>query len=224
MSFWTDLRMPTEQELLIGFYDLSGYTRYAEHTEPQRLLDVMAGYFALTGQIVQDAGGRLIKTLGDAGLAAFPAEQADPAVRAVQALRSKGRDWLAQHDYKSNVVVKLHLGPVAIGKVGSPGEEIIDVYGKTVNVAATLPSAGLGHRFPPCSAACSPKRGNCSRSTHRRSAISTRTTGVRRDGSTGEEASRRLAVRRDLRLELVEAGELHLGPDEIDQRHPQVWP
>ena len=38
MSFWTDLRMPTEQELLIGFYDLSGYTRYAEHTEPQRLL------------------------------------------------------------------------------------------------------------------------------------------------------------------------------------------
>ena len=143
MSFWTDLRMPTEQELLIGFYDLSGYTRYAEHTEPQRLLDVMAGYFALTGQIVQDAGGRLIKTLGDAGLAAFPAEQADPAVRAVQALRSKGRDWLAQHDYKSQVVVKLHLGPVAIGKVGSPGEEIIDVYGKTVNVAATLPSTGL---------------------------------------------------------------------------------
>ena len=72
MSFWTDLRMPREQELLIGFYDLSGYMRYAEHTEPQRLLDVMAGYFALTGQIVRDAGGRLIKTLGDAGLAAFP--------------------------------------------------------------------------------------------------------------------------------------------------------
>jgi hypothetical protein len=135
--------MPTEQELLIGFYDLSGYMRYAEHAEPQRLLDVMAGYFALTGQIVRDAGGRLIKTLGDAGLAAFPAEQADSAVRAFQSVRSKGRDWLAQHDYKSQVVVKLHLGPVAIGKVGSPGEEIIDVYGKTVNVAATLPSTGL---------------------------------------------------------------------------------
>ena len=35
------------------------------------------------------------------------------------------------------------LGPVAIDLVGSPGEEIIDVYGKTVNVAATLPSSGL---------------------------------------------------------------------------------
>jgi class 3 adenylate cyclase len=40
-------------------------------------------------------------------------------------------------------VVKLHLRPVAIGKVGSPGEEIIDVYGKTVNVAATVDSTGL---------------------------------------------------------------------------------
>jgi hypothetical protein len=32
---------------------------------------------------------------------------------------------------------------VAIGRVASPGEEIIDVYGKTVNVAASMPSAGL---------------------------------------------------------------------------------
>ena len=143
MSYWTDLRMPAERELLIGFYDLSGYMRYAESTEPPKLLALMAGYFALTGQIVKDAGGRLIKTLGDAGLAAFPAEQADDAVRACQALQAKGREWLAHHDYKSHVVVKLHLGPVAIGKVGSPGEEIIDVYGKTVNVAATLPSTGL---------------------------------------------------------------------------------
>lgn len=143
MSFWTDLRLPTEQELLIGFYDLSGYMRHAENAEPQQLLATMSGYFALTGQIVKDAGGRLIKTLGDAGLAAFPAEQADGAVRAFQSVQSKGRDWLARHDWKSHVVVKLHLGPVAIGRVGSPGEEIIDVYGKTVNVAATLPSTGL---------------------------------------------------------------------------------
>src|SRR6266545_8384502 len=65
MSFWTELRMPTERELLVGFYDLAGYMRHAEKTEPQELLATMAGYFALTGQIVGDAGGRLIKTLGD---------------------------------------------------------------------------------------------------------------------------------------------------------------
>ena len=56
MSFWTDLRMPTEQELLIGFYDLSGYMRYAEHTEPQRLLDVMAGYSPSPGKSCRTRG------------------------------------------------------------------------------------------------------------------------------------------------------------------------
>ena len=55
----------------------------------------MAGYFALTGQIVGDAGGRLIKTLGDAGLVAFPAEAADAGVLALRSVQSAGREWLA---------------------------------------------------------------------------------------------------------------------------------
>lgn len=80
---------------------------------------MMAGYFALTGQIVSDAGGRLIKTLGDAGLVAFPAEAADGGVLALRPVQTAGREWLAKHG------------------------EIIDVYGKTVNVAAALPSTGL---------------------------------------------------------------------------------
>jgi hypothetical protein len=35
MSFWTQLRIPTERELLVGFYDLAGYMRHAEKTPPQ---------------------------------------------------------------------------------------------------------------------------------------------------------------------------------------------
>jgi len=143
MSFWTDLRLPCEQELLIGFYDLTGYRRQAEASEPMPLLDLMSGFFATTGRIVTDAGGRLIKTMGDAGLVAFPAALTDAGVRTLQAVQTEGRDWLAARGWRSRVVVKLHLGPVAVGRIGSPGEEIIDVQGKTVNVAASLPSAGL---------------------------------------------------------------------------------
>jgi class 3 adenylate cyclase len=143
MSFWTELRAPTERELLIGFYDLTGYMRYADKAEPQRLLELMTGYFAVTGRILADAGGRLIKCLGDAGLAAFPAAQVDAGVLAFQAVQRDGDAWLARHDCGSRAIVKLHLGPVAIGPVGSPGDETLDVYGKTVNVAATLVSTGL---------------------------------------------------------------------------------
>jgi class 3 adenylate cyclase len=143
MFFWTELRVPTEHELLIGFYDLTGYMRYADKAEPRPLLDLMAGYFHLTGQILADAGGRLIKAMGDAGLAAFPAELVDAGVLAFQSLQRQGDAWLAGQGYKTHAVVKLHLGPVAIGMVGGPGLEIVDVYGLTVNTAAQLPSTGL---------------------------------------------------------------------------------
>ena len=143
MSFWTDLRLPAEHELLVGFYDLHGYMRYAEASEPRPLLDLMTGYFACTGKIVAGTGGRLIKTLGDAGLVAFPADHVDAAIQAMRALRMTGRDWLGQCGFKTDILIKLHIGPVAVGRVGSPGEEIIDVYGRTVNIAAALPSTGL---------------------------------------------------------------------------------
>jgi class 3 adenylate cyclase len=143
MSFWTDLRLPCEQDLLIGFYDLKGFTHFLETTEPIPVLETMSGYFSLTGRIIAGAGGRLIKTRGDAGLVAFPAALADTGVRTLQEVQTQGGEWLAARGWRSRPIVKLHLGPVAIGRVGSPGEEIIDVHGKTVNVAASLPRTGF---------------------------------------------------------------------------------
>ena len=115
MSFWTDLRLPSEQELLIGFYDLKGYLRQGEARTPLALLELMSGYFALTGRMIDEQGGRLIKTMGDAGLVAFPAALADAGVRTLQRIQAEGRDWLAARDWRSRAIVKLHLGPVALG-------------------------------------------------------------------------------------------------------------
>src|SRR5262245_1239391 len=42
-----------------------------------------------------------------------------------------------------------------------------------------------------------------------------------RPSAAGQQLARCLAVGGDLRLELVEAAELHLRPDELDQRHAQ---
>jgi hypothetical protein len=92
---------------------LKGYVRQAEASAPLELLELISGYFALTGKLIHER------------------------------VRNEGCDWLAARGWRSRAVVKLHLGPVALGRVGSPGEEIIDVCGKTVNVAASLPSTGL---------------------------------------------------------------------------------
>jgi adenylate cyclase len=143
MSFWTDLRPPAEHELLIGFYDLTGYMAFAERSAPLQVMAAMAGYFTFTGRILDAAGGRLIKIIGDAGLAAFPAEATDDGVRALAAVQEDGDAWLVSQGYRGRACVKLHVGPVAVGLVGAPGDERLDVYGNTVNVAAVLESHGL---------------------------------------------------------------------------------
>jgi len=142
MSFWANLRVPTQLELLVGFYDLTGYTRYAEKTEALEILSLMTGYFSLTGQVISDAGGKLIKTMGDSGLAVFPIHSLDKGVLAFKAVQDEGDEWLVRQGYKTRAIVKLNVGPVAVGMVGGPGGEIFDVYGKTVNLAAVLPSSG----------------------------------------------------------------------------------
>ena len=55
---------------------------------------MLTGYFALTGGIIASAGGRLIKTLGAAGLAAFFASDADAGVRAMLDVQRAGDAWL----------------------------------------------------------------------------------------------------------------------------------
>ena len=104
---------------------------------------MLTGYFALTGGIIASAGGRLIKTLGAAGLAAFFASDADAGVRAMLDVQRAGDAWLVKQGFKSRALVKMDFGPVALGNVGAPGAEILDVYGKTVNTAAVLESSGF---------------------------------------------------------------------------------
>ncbi len=141
MSAWNQLRLPAEHELLVGFYDLTGYTAFAERRAPREVLQILTGYFALTGGIIADAGGRLIKTLGDAGLCAF--FDPDAGVRAMLRVQSEGDALMARQGFKSRALVKMDFGAVALGKVGAPDAEILDVYGKTVNTAAVLDSKGF---------------------------------------------------------------------------------
>ena len=138
MSYWTDLRLPTERELVVGFYDLTGYTKYCNTAEPATALRLMTRYSILAASAVEDAGGRFVKAIGDAGLFAFPDELADSALSAAQMLQRVGDPWLAAEGYKGKVRIVMHAGPVAIGHIGAPGREHLDLIGKTVNVAGGM--------------------------------------------------------------------------------------
>ena len=138
MSWWTDMRLPAERELAVGFYDLRNYTAFCERTDAIGVLDLMSRYHALCGRIVHQAGGWLVKPIGDAGLFVFPVEEANAAVEAAFAIQIQGDAWLVAEGYPGRVRMAMHAGPVAFGLINGQ----LDVMGSTVNVAGGMRSEG----------------------------------------------------------------------------------
>jgi class 3 adenylate cyclase len=140
---WLDITIPTETNLLVGFYDLTGYMRLSDQIDDKSLLEHKSGYFDFTGGIIEAEGGLFLKAMGDAGLADFQSEDAEWGVGAFLWVKAEGDQWLREHGLMIVAVVKIHLGPVMLGLVGSPLRKRIDIYGKTVNTAALLGSKGF---------------------------------------------------------------------------------
>ena len=136
-----DLRALTERDetvVIVGFFDLMGFANWSEGRPPRDPLDLATALFKRTGRTIADAGGQLVKVIGDAGMFVFPADDPDRAVLSLQAMKRDCDAWLAKRGYPDVMVVKVQLGPVACGQVGPPGDERFDVYGLTVNHAAMM--------------------------------------------------------------------------------------
>jgi class 3 adenylate cyclase len=103
----------------------------------------MAAYYELVGDLVAEAGGSVVKFMGDAGLLIYPAAEAERAVVGLRQLKIAGDTWLTDHAVPCRHVIKAHVGSVYCGPMGTRQEKRFDVFGETVNTTALLPSHGL---------------------------------------------------------------------------------
>jgi class 3 adenylate cyclase len=139
-----DIQTPTQAEVLVAFTGLAGFNkRYVLPGEDRPVFDAVHSYFTWAGGLIQQRGGTVIKCMGDAMLLAFPADSAGPAVMALLELKAQGDAWLAGRNIPCHHQIKAHLGPVIAGPVGAPGQERLDILGKTVNICATLANGPL---------------------------------------------------------------------------------
>jgi adenylate cyclase len=135
----------------VWFSDLRDFTVSGEDLSPEQLVERLNDYFEIVANAIHDAGGEILKYIGDAVLAIFPvsrevdARQAcSGAVRALQdtterlvllneLARSRGEPELAHG-------VGLHIGSTSYGNIG--GRERLDftVIGRTVNIASRIES------------------------------------------------------------------------------------
>jgi adenylate cyclase len=144
-----------EIDAAIMFCDLRGSTRLEEMLGRTTYITLLNDFFETASTIIEAHGGEVLKFIGDAVLAIFPAGD-DAGVACAQALQS-AREIVAKLDEerddsglpKSECSIGIAYGRVTYGNVGSRERLDFTVIGQAANIAARLGDYGkpLGHRI-----------------------------------------------------------------------------
>lgn len=143
MRSFTDIQEFQEMNLLVSFCDLKSFMRFSQEHSDLEMGQFLDEFYELVGDIVEEAGGHVLKFLGDAALIIFAEEDVNRGVVALKNLQEQSDAWLKARNVPSRNIIKAHFGPVTCGPAGTRHKKQFDIFGLTVNTAATLPSYGL---------------------------------------------------------------------------------
>jgi len=136
-------------EAVIWYCDLRGFTRASDTLPRDAIIALLNDYFDVMGGIVTDAGGEILKFMGDGMLAMFPvpapSERAATALRVARAAASVTDAMMVLNRIRASAeepVVRfglaLHIGEVMFGNIGASQRLDFTVIGPAVNYAARL--------------------------------------------------------------------------------------
>jgi adenylate cyclase len=140
-----------EIDAAIMLCDLRGSTRIEETLGRAAYIDLLNAFFETVSTLVHDAGGEVLKFIGDAVLAVFPAEpDAGAACQGALTAAHGIIDTLANDDTRDTPLtcsIGLAFGRVMYGNVGSRERLDFTVIGQAANIAARLGDHGksAGH-------------------------------------------------------------------------------
>ncbi|WP_225726578.1 MULTISPECIES: adenylate/guanylate cyclase domain-containing protein [unclassified Nocardia] len=130
-------------EVSVLMADLSGFTPFAEHTDPAAVVTMLNTYYGAIVPVILDEGGVVVQFVGDAVMAVFnaPIAQPDHALRAARAglmlQRAVAGIAAAQPDWP-RFRVGVNTGPALVGNIGAAQMRNYTAIGDTTNLAARL--------------------------------------------------------------------------------------
>jgi class 3 adenylate cyclase len=128
------------------FFDLRGFTAFAETAAPEELLGVLREYHAALGELIRVYRGTLEHFAGDGMMVFFndPVEVADHELQAVrlalaaqERLAELGEAW-RKRGVELALGVGIGTGYATVGRIGFEGRYDYGVVGPVTNVAARL--------------------------------------------------------------------------------------
>jgi adenylate cyclase len=131
--------------------DMRGFTSLSLGMTPADVVALLNEYFDRVCTPIVDAGGEVLKFMGDGMLSILPLRGEDAPAACATALRAARAavNEVEQRPFGGDLALRmglaLHLGPVAFGNVGSRRRLDFTVIGPTVNLASRL--AGMCGRL-----------------------------------------------------------------------------
>ncbi|MFN7143755.1 MAG: adenylate/guanylate cyclase domain-containing protein, partial [Myxococcota bacterium] len=138
------------QPVAVLFSDLRGFTRYAEHLPPERLVAELNDYLGAMMTVLEAEGGVVDKFMGDAIMVVFGVSGGSPddAARAIRAavgmhvaLGAHNRERAARGLPALAQGIGVHFGEAIVGNVGAAGRMQYTCVGDAVNLASRLEAA-----------------------------------------------------------------------------------
>jgi len=133
---------------LVWLCDLRDFTTLSETLARDEMLGLLNVYFSVAVESVTEAGGEVLKFMGDAIFAIFRCENgdADAATRALAAANALLKRMATINDERGGggnypeirCGIALHLGPVTYGNIGAPERLDFTVIGPAVNLVSRL--------------------------------------------------------------------------------------
>lgn len=133
-------------EAALWFSDLRGYTRITGAAPPEQIIPFLNDYADAVISSVHEAGGDVLKLIGDGTLAIFHSGTLDEACRCALAAERIARGRVAELNAKrrakglpvTETYLGLHVGEVFYGNIGSRERLDFTVVGPAVNEAARI--------------------------------------------------------------------------------------
>ncbi|HEX6011159.1 MAG TPA: adenylate/guanylate cyclase domain-containing protein, partial [Geminicoccaceae bacterium] len=133
-------------EAVLWFSALRGYTRITDEAPPEQVIPLLNDYAEAVIAAVHEAGGDVLKLIGDGTLAIFQADDPARACRSALAAEARMRERVAALNARraaaglpvTGVYLGLHVGEVFYGNVGSQERLDFTVVGPAVNEVARI--------------------------------------------------------------------------------------
>lgn len=138
--------VPERLSAVLWFSDLRGYTRIADSAPPEEVMSLLNDYADAVVSAIHEAGGDVLKLMGDGTLAIFAAPDPAEACRAALAAEADLRRRLAALKERrraagqpaTTLYLGLHLGEVVYGNIGSQERLDFTVVGAAVNEVSRI--------------------------------------------------------------------------------------